>query len=373
MDKVKVGIIGCGNIFKAYAQGCRRFEILDVVTCADIDIARAKVVAEEHKIPKACSVEELLADKSIDIVVNLTIPSAHAEINMKILEAGKHAYTEKPFATKHEDGVTVHKKAKEKGLLIGSAPDTFLGAGLQTCRKIVDDGWIGKPIGAAAFFCGHGMESWHPNPEFFFKAGGGPMLDIGPYPLTALVTIMGSIKRVTGSTAISFPERIVTSQGPNFGQRIKVEVPTHYVGTIDFANGAVATMMASFDMWKSSLPRIEIYGTEGTLQCPDPNTFAGPVKVFRPGSDPKTADFTEIPLTHIYNEQGRGMGVADMAYAITFKRKHRATGDLGLHILDVMLAFEEASKTGKHVEIQSSVERPAMIPLGLRYGTLDEK
>ena len=370
MKKVKVGIIGCGNIFKAYATGCRMFEILDLAACADIDMAKAEAQAREFNVP-FMTVDQLLADRDIEIVVNLTVPNVHAAVSMNILRAGKHAYSEKPIATKLDDAKAVLQRARELNLRVGCAPDTFLGAGGQTCRKLIDDGWIGRPIGAVAFVAGHGMEDWHPNPEFFYKSGGGPMLDIGPYYMTALVHLLGRVSRTCGLTTTSFPERIVTSE-PNFGQRIVVETPTHYVGSLEFASGATGLIMTSFDVWKHSLPRIEIYGTEGTLSVPDPNTFGGPAKLFRPAKGENSTDFLEIPLVNPYTANSRGIGVADMAYAIRSGRKHRANGELAAHALEVMLSFETASRTGKYVEIESSCECPAMLPVGLRHGTLDE-
>ncbi len=370
MKKVRIGIIGCGNIFKAYINGCRFFEILDVVACADIDMAKAEAAAEEYQVP-ALTVEELLAHPEIELVINLTIPNVHAAVNTQILDAGKHAYTEKPFATSITAAEAVIEKANSLNLLVGSAPDTFLGGGAQTCRKLIDDGWIGKPMGFTAFMAGHGMESWHPNPEFFFKPGGGPMLDVGPYYVTALVNLLGPVKQVCGFTTISFPERIVTSE-PNFGQRIAVETPTHYTGAMEFVSGATGVIITSFDMWKHHLPRIEIYGTEGTLSVPDPNTFGGPVSIYRAGNDPAASDFAEIPLSHIYTENSRGLGVADMAYAIRSGRPHRASGQLANHVLEVMLSFEKASQSKTYAALTSTCERPAALPLGLRYGTLDE-
>jgi predicted dehydrogenase len=250
--------------------------------------------------------------------------------------------------------------------LLGCAPDTFFGGGIQTCRKLIDDGWIGQPVAATAFMTCHGHESWHPDPEFYYEVGGGPMLDMGPYYLTALVNLMGPIKRVTGSTRITFPERVITSQ-PKYGKRIKVEAATHVAGVMDFAGGAVGTIITSFDIWFANLPRIEVYGTEGSLSVPDPNTFGGPVRVRRAGAQ----EWNDIPLTHGYTENSRGIGVADMAYALTSGRPHRASGDLAYHVLDVMEAFEDASRTGRHVEVTSGCIQPAALPMGLRPGELD--
>jgi predicted dehydrogenase len=365
-ELVKVGVVGCGKIFGAYAGGCGGFNTIKVTACADMNRPTAEAKAKEFNVPRVCSVEELVNDPEIKIVVNLTIPKAHAEINLAAIRAGKHAYTEKPFALNPSESQQVLAAAKQAGVRVGSAPDTFLGGGIQTCRKLIDDGAIGKPVAATAFMVGRGHESWHPSPEFYYKPGGGPMLDMGPYYLTALVNLLGPVRRVTGSTAITFPERTITSE-PLKGAIIKVEVPTHYAGVMDFANGAIGTIIMSFDVRGGhSLPRLEVYGTEGTLSVPDPNTFRGPVKLRRAGE----TEWTEIPLTHS-DKVGRGIGVADMACAMQSGRAHRASGELAHHVLEVMCAFEEASALGRHVNIVSKCERPAALPVGLKEGELD--
>jgi predicted dehydrogenase len=258
------------------------------------------------------------------------------------------------------------KVAKEKGLRIGCAPDTFLGAGLQTCRKLIDDGWIGQPLAVSAFMLSAGPEKWHPDPEFFFQPGAGPLFDMGPYYLTALVSLLGPIGRVTGSAQAVRSERTITSQ-PKFGTALKVNTPSHVAGVLDFEGGVVGTLITSFDAWFHGLPPIEIYGTEGTLALPDPNTFGGPVKVRRAGAD----NWSEIPLTHNYATNSRGLGVADMAYAIQSGRPHRASGDLAYHILDTMQSILEASTEEKHIRLNSQCNRPAPLPLGLPLGVLD--
>ncbi len=364
--KAKVGIVGCGNISSIYFKNGKWLDSIDIVACADLIPERAQARAAEFDVPRACTVKELLADPEIDIVLNLTIPIAHAEVALAALEAGKSVYNEKPLAIKREDACKMLEIAKAKGLRVGGAPDTFMGAGLQTCRKLIEDGAIGTPIAATAFMMCHGHESWHPDPEFYYKVGGGPMFDMGPYYLTALVSLIGPVKRVTGSARITFPERTITSQ-PKNGTKITVDVPTHVAGVLDFENGAIGTIITSFDVWSHRMPNIEIYGTEGSLGVPDPNGFGGPVLLRRAGEK----DWSEAPLSHIYNENSRGLGVADMACALSSGREARASGELTYHVLDIMHAVHDASREGKHIELTSGY-RPAPLPVGLEYGKLDE-
>jgi predicted dehydrogenase len=363
--KTKVGIIGCGNISEAYVKGCRAFPILELAACTDIDLDRAKALAQKHDIPRALPIDEFLADPEIKIAINLTVPTTHAQVSLAALRAGKHVHSEKPLAVTRQDGQAILQTAAENRLLVGCAPDTFLGGGLQTCRKLIDDGVIGMPVAAVAFMMGHGMETWHPNPEFFYKVGGGPMFDMGPYYLTALVNLMGPVKRIAGATRISFPERLITSQ-PHSGEKIKVETPTHVAGLLDFASGAIGTIITSFDVWAANLPRIEIYGSEGSLSVPDPNTFGGVVKVRRAGEK----EWSEVPLTH-NAEVGRGIAVADMAYALASGRAQRASGALALHVLDMMQSFEESSTSGQYLPIVNQCARPAALPVSLPVGELD--
>jgi predicted dehydrogenase len=366
VSKTNIGIIGCGNISGIYFKAGKTFQNLNIVACADLILDKAKQKSEEFGIAKACTVKEILSDPSIEIIVNLTVPKAHAEVDIAVLQAGKHVHAEKPLAVNREDGRKILKVAKARKLRVGSAPDTFLGAGIQTCRKLIDDGWIGKPVAATAFMMCHGHEGWHPDPEFYYEVGGGPMFDMGPYYLTALVALMGPVRRVTGSTRISFPERVITSQ-PKYGKRVKVEVPTHVTGLLDFASGAIGNIITTFDVWSAELPRIEIYGTAGSLSCPDPNTFGGPVRIRRPGMQ----EWKEVPLAFGYNENSRGIGVADMANAIRSGRPHRASGELAFHVLDIMCAIHESSAQGKHITLSSTCDSPAPLPMGLLPGTLD--
>lgn len=366
MRKLKVGIIGVGNISGIYLENGSKFESMEVVTCADLDVSRAREKGEAHGI-KGCSVEELLADPEIGMVINLTIPQAHAEVSQKALQAGKHVYTEKPLTVTCEEARQVLQTASEKGLLVGGAPDTFLGGGLQSSLKLIRDGWIGTPIGCTAFMMGRGHEYWHPAPAFYYQKGGGPMFDMGPYYLTAMVALLGPITRVTGSARISYPERTIMSE-PMYGQKIQVEVPTHVAGVIDFAAGPIGTLITSFDVKGGhQLPRIEIYGSEGTLQVPDPNTFGGPVRISRHAQ----GEWSEIPLAFGYDGNSRGVGAADMAKAILTGRSHRASGELAYHVLEAMHGIHEASEQGKHYQMQSSCAQPAPFPTGLAPYTLD--
>lgn len=356
--KLRYGIVGCGNISPIYLKASNAFSALQAVACADLDLGRAQARADEYGI-RALTVDELLADPEVDVVVNLTVPAAHYDVARRALEAGKHAYNEKPVSVRLEDAQALQALADERGLRLGSAPDTFLGAGLQTCRKIIDDGVIGEPVAATAFMLSHGPEAWHPDPYFFFQPGAGPMFDMGPYYLTALVSLLGPAVRVTGSARASFQERVVGS-GPKEGHRIPVNTPTHVAGVVDFAAGPVATVVMSFDSWGGQVPRIEIYGSEGSLSVPDPNTFGGPVLVRARGEK----EWREMPLSHPYGTNSRGLGVADMAYAIAAGREHRASGRLALHVLEMMHSFLRASEEGRHVTLATTCERPAAVPAG---------
>ncbi|MFZ6030964.1 MAG: Gfo/Idh/MocA family protein [Chloroflexota bacterium] len=363
---VHVGIVGAGNISGIYLEMGQTFESMKLVAIADLLPERARVQAEKYGIRRVLSVSEMLADPTIEIIVNLTIPNAHAAVALQALAAGKSVYNEKPLAITRQDGLKMLALAKEKGVLVGGAPDTFLGAGLQTCRKLIDDGEIGAPVAATAFMMCRGHESWHPAPEFYYKPGGGPMFDMGPYYLTALVALLGPVRRVSGSTRITFPTRTITSQ-PLKGAVIAVDVPTHVAGLLDFDSGAIGTIITSFDVWSHGLPCIEIYGTAGSLRVPDPNTFGGPVKIHRPGMD----TWLDVPLTHGYERNSRSLGVADMACALRTGRPQRASGELCYHVLDIMHAVHDASQEGRHIALQSTCAQPAALPADLTAGKLD--
>jgi predicted dehydrogenase len=357
MTPKKIGIIGCGDISGIYLSNLIKvFRNTEVVACASRTWENTAAKAGKFGI-RAFSVDELLQSPEIDIVLNLTTPNVHFAVSDAILSAGKHLYTEKPLAITREEGKLLLRKAREKNLMIGSAPDTVLGSGIQTCRKLIDDGWIGEPIAVTAFMMNHGTESWHPNPEFYYQIGGGPMFDMGPYYLTTLVNLVGPVRKVSAFTSITFPQREITSE-KKYGKMIDVEVPTHVAGLLEFHNGAVGTLITSFDVWATQVPRIEIYGTEGTLAVPDPNTFGGPVRLKRKNH----SDFSDIPLSHPYAENSRGLGVADMVSALEANGINRLNGELAYHVLDIMHGFHDSANTGRHICLESTCEKPAPMP-----------
>lgn len=366
-EKIKVGVVGCGNISGIYFKNItERWSWLEIDACSDLSDERAESKVKEYGVRK-CTTEEMLADERIDIILNLTTPPVHSSLNAAALNAGKHVYVEKPFALSREDAKKTLSLAREKGLQIGCAPDTFMGAAGQLCRKLIDDGTIGDVVSAMAFMTCPGHERWHPDPEFYYQQGGGPMLDMGPYYLTQLVNCVGPMKRIAAITTRGFKERVIGSE-PKRGTTIQVDVPTHQTGAIEFLNGAVATVVMSFDVWKSTLPRIEIHGTKGSLLVPDPNMFRGEVRLYRCGDE----DWMDVPLFSHYSQQNaRGMGIADMALAIRNGHEcSRASGALAAHVLDAMLAFDESSKSGEAVELVDAASvRPEPLPCGVPEGT----
>lgn len=367
MRKTKIGVVGCGNICGIYFENTKTFDILEVKSCADIINERAIEKAAKYNIPYVVSVDEMLADPEIEIVLNLTPPAVHSLIALASLKAGKSVYNEKPLAIKRQDAQEMLRLAKEKGLLVGGSPDTFLGAGLQTCRKLIDEGAIGRPVAANANMMGHGPEKWHPDPDFFYQEGAGPLFDMGPYYLTALINMLGPVKQVGSMTRISFAQRVIGSE-PKRGTIIDVHTPTHVVGLLDFENGVVGTLTTSFDVWKSNAPRLEIHGSEGSLCLPDPNTFGGPVLLGKAGAK----EWEEIPLINWRSQNSRSLGIADMAYALRSGRAHRANGEMAYHVLDIMQTILDASQTGTYLPVQSTCKQPAPLPLGLPFNLLDE-
>ncbi len=348
----RVGLAGCGAISETYLRVLAGFESVEVVACADLDRERARARASEFDVPRVCSTEELLADPAVDVVLNLTPPGAHAEVSIAALEAGKHVYQEKPFAVSREEGRRVIAAAEAAGRRVGCAPDTFLGAGLQTARRLVDEGAIGEPVAATASFLNHGHEHWHPDPGFYYRGGGGPLLDMGPYYLTALVSLLGPVRRVTGSARASFPARRSRA-----GESIEVEVPTHCAGVLDFAGGAVGTLVTSFDVWTGPEATLVVYGSEGSLGLPDPNEFGGTIQLMRAGG----SEWEDVPLRNGFAEESRGLGLAEMVDAIAAGRPHRASGELAFHVLDVAECLYESSRDGRHREPGPGV-RPEPLP-----------
>ena len=361
-----IGIIGCGVISALYLRNLCQLDYLTVAACADIDLSRAEARAAEFGLPKACSVEDLLADPAIDIIVNLTVPQAHAAVNLAAVAAGKHVYSEKPLTMTRADGQKLLAAAREQGVRVSGAPETFLGAGLQTCRRLIDDGAIGALVGATAFMGSSGPESWHPDPDFFYQPGAGPLFDMGPYYLTALVNLLGPVRRVSGSARITRAERVIGSQ-PRAGSTITVNTPTHVAAVLDFDTGAIGTLVTSFDVQANTVPPIEIYGTGGTLTVPDPNTFGGTIRLRQAGDK----EWHDVPYSHPNAGNYRGLGVADMARAIETGRPHRANGELAYHVLDVMHAMLDTAEQGQPIHIASTVERPAPMPMGLADWELD--
>ena len=357
---VNVGLIGCGKISGAYFEGCAGYSNLKVTACADLNVDLARDTAAKQGLAFGGSVDELLARDDVDIVINLTIPAVHAEVNRRILAAGKHAYCEKPFALSADDTAAVVSEATAAGLRVGSAPDTFLGSGLQTARRVIDDGLIGQPVSAMGFMLCPGHEAWHPSPAFYYQHGGGPMWDMAPYYVTALVNLLGPVARVTGTATKTFAERTIKSQ-PLAGQQIPVDVPTHYSTTLEFAGGPVASLVLSFDVPKMpELPNIIVFGTEGILKVCDPNRFDDPC-FFAPAG---TFEFQPVVNRHATG-RGRGSGVADLAQAIRSGRAHRASGQLAHHVVEVMEAGDRTAAEGTRIEIASSCERPAAVPADL--------
>ncbi len=360
---LNVGIMGAGKISGAYAGTLARLPAVTLTRVADLDAGRAAALAADHPGARAATPDELLAADDVDVVLNLTLPQAHATVALAAIAAGKHVYGEKPLAATTAEARTVLAAAARAGRAVACAPDTVLGTGVQTARASVAAGDIGVPIAASAFMVTPGHERWHPAPEFYYQPGGGPVLDMGPYYLTALVTVLGPIRRVTGMSSTPRPTRTV-GDGPRAGTVFPVHVATHVTGLLEHASGALTTLMMSFDVWDARLPRIEVYGTEGTLSLPDPNGFDGPVHLF----SSRSGAWAEVPERAGYRDAARGYGVADLAQALRTGTPHRASGDLAFHVLDVMECLLAAASTGTAVDVTSTCEVPAPVPLGATPG-----
>ena len=365
---VKIAMIGTGDISGIYLKNITEtFHEIELTGVCDLVREKAEAAAKKWNVPRiykdmcgAC------ADREVDSIRNRTRPGEHYGVTKPALLAGKHVYSEKPLAATFELGQELVQIAKEKGLFLGGAPDTFLGAGIQTCRKLIDDGFIGDPVGAAAFMICRGHEGWHPDPEFYYKRGGGPMLDMGPYYVTALVNLLGGVHSLMGRTKTTFPHRTITS-APKRGTDITVDVPTYVTGIMDFDCGAVGTIFTTFDVYNEGQARLEVYGTKGTLICPDPNTFGGPVKLLRP----EQGGLMEMPLLFDYKENSRALGLADMAKAITDGRAARASWTQTLHVLEIMTGFEKASRENRAIDLTTHYERGAAMRNNPIHGILD--
>jgi predicted dehydrogenase len=358
---LRIGVVGAGNISGAYLETLCRLPNVRPVQVAARRPERARALAARFPEVRATTPAELCASDEVDLVLDLTTPEAHLEISLAAIAAGKHLYGEKPLAPTAEEARTILGAASAAGVRVGCAPDTVLGTGIQTARACVEKGEIGVPVAATAFMTTPGHERWHPDPEFYYRPGGGPLLDMGPYYLTALVLLLGPVRRVTGLSGSPRRTRTIGS-GPRAGTTFPVEVATHVTGVLEHRGGALSTLMMSFDVWDSTLPRIEVYGTEGTLSVPDPNSFTGDVRV-RHAADPA---WRTAPVLGGYADGERGIGVADMAHAIATGRPHRASAELAYHVLDVMEALLTAAESGDSRPVAGDFPLPEPIPAAAR-------
>ena len=352
---LRVGVVGCGNIVEQYLNTLPHLDNVRLVAAADLDPARAEQVAARVPGARALSVDELIADPDVDLVLNLTIPAVHHEIALKAIAAGKQVYGEKPLADTVAHAREILRAADAAGVTIGSAPDTVLGSGIQTARKAVDDGLIGRPLAATASMTTPGHERWHPNPDFYYQPGGGPLLDMGPYYVTALITLLGPVASVIGAASSLRDQRTIGS-GPRAGETIPVDVDTHVTGVLVHASGALSTLVMSFDTVGSRASRIEVHGERGSLIVPDPNNFDGETEL-------KTLDDDEwrvLDQSAGYVGVGRGIGLQDLALA---GGTPRASGTVAFHALEVMESLIESAHEGRAVTISSTCERPSAVPL----------
>jgi predicted dehydrogenase len=372
MKELGVGVIGCGVISTIYMQNLVAFRGVRPVACADLLDDSARTQAERFGI-RALAIEALMRDPEVDIVVNLTTPNAHFEVSHAALTAGKHVFSEKPLCVSAEDGHRLVREADRRGLKFGCAPDTFLGAGGRLAREVVDAGRVGSILAGSCFLMSHGMEHWHPNPEFFFKPGGGPILDMGPYYLAALCNLLGSVESVQAKASTGFAERVVTAEGLRKNSRITVETPTTVMALIHFASGADIVLSMSWDVWRHGHPPIELYGTKGSLRVPDPNFFGGSVEVTERGEDWQLLDSSNRlygkpnwrspnwPASAPDRANYRCLGIADLASSVLNGTPHRSTGAFAAHVLEVMYALLQAGADGGTVKIASRIERPAAL------------
>jgi predicted dehydrogenase len=362
----RVAIVGCGVISRTYAHTLSQLPFIELAACVDEDPARAEKLASKFG-ARARSFDAVLQDPDIDAVVNLTPPLAHLAVSRASLEAGKATFSEKPLGVELAEGKELVNLAASGNTRLGCAPDTFLGTGLQTARAVIDRGDIGEPLAANAFMLGSGPESWHPNPAIFYRHGAGPLLDMGPYYLTTLVQLLGPARAVSASARVSRARRPITSE-PLRGQMLDVEVPTHVASLVEFASGPMATLVTSFDVQATRYFNLEVYGTEATLSVPNPNHFEDPVRIKRNGDDA----WTDVDLLPATLPQQRGIGLADMMWAQKSGRPHRASGQLALHVLELMTGALAASEQGRRIDLETTCERAAPLPVGLAPNTFDD-
>ncbi|ACI58657.1 oxidoreductase domain protein (plasmid) [Rhizobium leguminosarum bv. trifolii WSM2304] len=363
--KLRIGVVGCGSISLAYMRNAPLFRGVEITACADINAEAAKRRASEFNL-RAADVDALIDDTNIDLILNLTIPAAHFDVSMRALSAGKHVFTEKPLGVTAAEGRLLVNAAAEKSLMLGSAPDTFLGAAGRHTRRQMEAGAIGRPVTGTAFMMGRGMEHWHPDPSFYYQAGAGPVMDMGPYYLTMMVNLMGPIRRVQAVATSGQEERLITAEGPKQGTTFKVGTPTSVLSLLEFDCGATVTFGTSWDVFRHSNHPIELHGTEGSLRLPDPDNFGGRVALSSRGApwletDTSSALFGAVnwPIAAPDRANYRMLGLADLARAIIEARTPRASGDLALHVLDVMEAILRAGETGVAQTIPSTVAQPA--------------
>ena len=364
---MRVGIIGCGNISETYFECQNLFNNFNVVACADINIEAAKNSAEKYNV-KAFSVDDILANDDIDVIINLTIPSAHKEIIMKSLNAGKHCFSEKPLAMNYNEGLEISELASSKNLYVGCAPDTFLGAAGQKARSLIEDKKIGDVVLGTFNLMSHGMEHWHPNPDFFFKPGAGPVFDVGVYYITQLVNLIGPIKSISSLSGTATLERTITSE-PRNGEKIKVETPTTLMGTLEFHNNAKIQFFCSWDVWKHKHSTIELYGLEGSMIVPDPNFFSGDILISHKEEDWQVINNDKM-LLGIPNKTDnngykianyRGIGLSDMINAISNKRQSRCSLDLAVHVLEAMEGIIKSSDERVIYNMKTKPNQPVFL------------
>jgi predicted dehydrogenase len=353
---VKVGIVGCGVISSHYAKNAAAFDSFEITACTDLDRGAAERLAEEHGLV-AVSIDELLADPEIGIVLNLTPPVAHARVIHQALAAGKHVYSEKPLATLAVDAATLVAEAARRGLLLGCAPDIFLGSAYQRARRLIDEGAIGEPISASAAMLLGNQTSWHPDADLFYADGAGPLLDMGPYYLTGLVALLGPVKRVAGFASTRVHERTLEI-GPRAGVSFVSQTPTHTAGLLELEQGITASLIASFEAPSQYVCDLEIHGTDGRLTLPDPNSFGGPLRIRQGGGE-----WQDVPYATRGPRDARGIGLADLADAIEHGRPHRASSEMALHIVDVARTILSAAAEGRTIELATTMTQPEPLPI----------